>query len=372
MYSLVIYSQTLAAPKGFSGLVFLALFLPFPILFLWTGALLDRYSKKWVLFWFQCTFFLSTIIVFSAQDSFVKLPILLLVPALLNGIGMTAVLPGRMVFLKEIAPEHRLVFHTIVGNLVLIGAFGMSPLFAGAILEKFSFPILFLTLATFHGVSLLFLLVVFPKKTLPPKIHSADIIAVTESLTGFVKKDFVSCQVLLIAILSMVALGPIQVVLPKYIKEALHLGELARSTTLVAFGPGLFVGGLLTIAFHHYPKKGRVALLSFSASTVFFLLLVPFFSVWATGFHLFLFGVAGGILSSLLPAILQLRAPNEIRGRILSLYMVCFQFTPAVSGFLASILADYFGFLFCFLVFGTVLWVSSTLVWIRFRLLRLS
>ncbi len=347
LYSMVIFSQTLTAGKGFSGVVFFFLFLPFPLFFLYTGYLLDRYPKKWILLGFQSIHMFVSLILFLFTDAIGELPYLLLGIAFLNGIGLTTVLPGRMAILKEIAHSHRVVFHTILGNLLIIVCFGMSPLFVGALKENGSFNDVFLILACMHLVSIgmaIFLKV----NSQQAEVKRWNVSEVIQFLT----EDKVSRQVLFVTILSMLALGPIQVLLPKYLRETLALGELARGTVLVAFGPGLFVGGVLTIFFHHVEKKGVVLLTALAVSSLLFMGLVPFDRVLFTSIFLFLFGVAGGIISSLLPALLQKRSSDQIRGRLLSLYTVCFQFTPAVSGLGSAFLGDLVGIPNAFLFLG--------------------
>ncbi len=338
IYSIVIFSQTLTANKGFSGLVFFFLFLPFPLIFLYTGYLLDRYSKKWMLLGFQSIHMAVCLILGYFTDYFVNTPWLLLLLVFGNGIGLTTVLPGRMAILREIAHSHKIVFHTILGNLLLIVCFGLSPLFIGALKESGTFQELFLILGSMHLISIglaLFLKVDRQSNEIK-KWNVSEVI-------HFLREDTVSRQVLYVAVLSMLALGPIQVLLPKYVKEILALGELARGTVLVAFGPGLFFGGVLTILFHHIEKKGRILLGLLCLSSVLFLGLVPFDLPTITALFLFFFGVSGGILSSLMPALLQKRSNDQIRGRLLSMYTVCFQFTPAVSGLASAFLGDMIG-----------------------------
>ncbi|TGL63851.1 MFS transporter [Leptospira ognonensis] len=347
LYSLVIFSQTLSAMKGFSGLVFFFLFLPFPIIFLYTGYLLDRYSKKWILLSFQSIHTVVSFLIVLFLEDLILHPNYLLILAFLNGIGLTTVLPGRMSILRDIAHTHRVVFHTILGNLLTIFCFGMSPLLVGAIKESGSFKNLFFTLGCMHLVSVssaLFLKVDVVKSEIKKWNYS--------EVLHFLREDRVSRQVLYVSILSMLALGPIQVLLPKYVKETLALGELARGTVLVAFGPGLFIGGVLTIIFHHLENKGKFLLGFLFLSSILFLGIVPFFLASVTSIFLFLFGVSGGVISSLMPALLQKRSDDQIRGRLLSLYTVCFQFTPAVSGLGSAFLGDLIGIPNAFLSLG--------------------
>lgn len=375
LYSIVIFCQTLDAMKGFSGIIFFFLFLPFPIFFLYTGYLLDHYSKKWVVVSFQFFLFISSFLLGMGTDLFQSYPLLLLPLAFVNGIGMTTVLPGRMAILREVMESHRLVFHTIAGNLLLIFAFGMSPLAVGWFREGNDYSSLFLVLSAFHLFSMIAFTLLKIEKSDSKLIKAEGIPSLTTNLRKileFLKEDKVSRQVMYMTILSMLALGPIQVILPKYVRTELGLGELARGTVLVFLGPGLFLGGILTILFHHVERKGLILLIVFSLSSLFFLGFVPFGKAFATSLFLFCFGVSGGVLSSLLPAILQKRTEDGIRGRVLSLYTVCFQFTPAVSGFFAALLTDTIGSQLTFGILGGVFLCFALFSFLQYKELRQS
>jgi MFS family permease len=367
LYSMVIFSQSLDAIKGFSGIVFFFLFLPFPLFFLFTGTLLDRYSKKWILIAFQSIHLLVALILYLFSEIFTLHSQWLLLMAFANGIGMSTVLPGRMAILKDLAESHRVVFHTILGNLLVIVCFGLSPLFVGAIKESKTFQDVFLVIAVMHFVSISIAIFLTVKKQ-DSKFQNFSI----RDVLHFLQKDTVSRQVLYVTVLSMLALGPIQVLLPKYLKDTLSLGELARGTTLVAFGPGLFVGGILTILFHHKERKGLILLSVLFVSTFFFLGLVPFSNGWITSIFLFAFGITGGIISSLLPALLQKRSDDHIRGRLLSLYTVCFQFTPAVSGLGSAYLGDSIGIMNAFFTMGIFFVILSMIGFFLYSDLRKS
>ncbi len=365
LYGMVIFSQSLNSIKGFSGILFFFLFLPFPIFYFFTGTLLDRYSKKWILIAFQSIHFLVALILFLWSEIFILQSELLLILAFANGIGMSTVLPGRMAILKDLAEDHRVVFHTILGNLLIIVCFGLSPLFVGAIKERNTFQDVFLIIAIMHFVSMSIAIFITVKK-----YNSKQQSYSLRDIVHFLQKDIVSRQVLYVTILSMLALGPIQVLLPKYLKDSLSLGELARGTALVSFGPGLFVGGILTIFFHHLERKGIVLMSVLFVSTFLFLGLVPFSNAMITSIFLFSFGITGGIISSLLPAILQKRTDDHIRGRLLSLYTVCFQFTPAVSGLGSAYLGDSIGIMNAFFSMGIFFVILSSIAFFLYSDLR--
>ena len=250
-------------------------------------------------------------------------------------------------------------------DLLIIVCFGLSPLFVGAIKESNAFRDVFLIIAIMHFVSISIAIFLSVKKH-NSKQQSYSI----KDIVHFLQKDIVSRQVLYVTILSMLALGPIQVLLPKYLRDSLSLGELARGTVLVFFGPGLFIGGILTIFFHHMERKGIVLLSILFVSTFFFLGLVPFSNVLFTSIFLFAFGITGGIISSLLPALLQKRADDHTRGRLLSLYTVCFQFTPAVSGLGSAYLGDSIGIMNTFFTMGIFFMILSLVAFFLYSDLR--
>jgi len=345
LYSVVIYSQAISNGSDFSGLVFFVLFLGFPLFFYPAGHLLDAYPKKAVLFGFQFLLF-GNVLCLALGEVLGLGKIVLILSAFLTGLGMACVLPGRMAILRELAPVHRLVFHTVSGNLVLIATFGLSPFAVGFLRKELDFANVFLCLGGLHLVSLFFLSFVSVERISVPRNAPFS-----EFLT-FVRDKSLILQIYVTAIFSMLALGPIQVLLPLYVKKSLGLGDLERGILLSLLGPGLFLGGIVSLVFHHREGKGLVLLFMLVASSVIFLFFVPFLSIWITGFSLVLFGFLGGVVSSLLPALLQKHSPDQLRGRVLSVYMVAFQFTPAVSGFLSAKLESYLGMVFAFNLLG--------------------
>jgi len=367
LYTLVIFSQSFPSFHGFSGIVFFCLFLPFPLIFLGTGYLLDRYSKKWILFSFQAIHVLAAFLIFYFADSFAGNPLYLLPVAFLNGIAMTTVLPGRMAILRDIAPHHRLVFHTIAGNLVLILFFGINPVIIGSLKESFNFSELFGLLGSMNILSMILLIFV----RITEVTHKIEGIRFNFSeVKNFLLHDTVSRQVMYVAILTMLALGPIQVLLPLYVRDVLGLGEFSRGKVLAPLGIGLFFGGAISMVLHKRDNKGRILLSLLIFSSFVFIGFFPFQKAWITSLSLLLFGIAGGVLSSLLPAILQKRSEDRVRGRLLSLYMVCFQFTPAVSGLVSAFLGDAFGIIEAFSYLGGFFLFASILSFFVYSELR--
>jgi MFS family permease len=68
-------------------------------------------------------------------------------------------------------------------------------------------------------------------------------------------------------------------------------------------------------------------------------------SQWYAPAFLFLIGVGffTVIATSLIAATIQLRVPHELRGRVMSLYMLTIIGIPSAGAFLSGALADLFG-----------------------------
>jgi predicted MFS family arabinose efflux permease len=86
---------------------------------------------------------------------------------------------------------------------------------------------------------------------------------------------------------------------------------------------------------------GRTLLLVLGAFGVLIALFAVSRTLWLSQALLFVAGAALIVVFSLLTSIVQLIAPNEMRGRVMSLYMVAFRggspLGSLVSGYLASL-----------------------------------
>ncbi len=116
--------------KGFSGIVFLFLIFAVSTYFFIHWIFTRSFpKKKLVLLFFQFLHLLAVFLAGYFDQEIEKTPYLLLGVAFINGMGMTAVLPGRLAMLREVVDTHRIVFHTIIGNLLLIFFFWNEPSF---------------------------------------------------------------------------------------------------------------------------------------------------------------------------------------------------------------------------------------------------
>lgn len=149
------------------------------------------------------------------------------------------------------------------------------------------------------------------------------------------------------------------VLLPVLARETLAAGPDAFGILSAFFGAGALVGALAAAA------VGRASARLFLVGTGLFgvaeLLVAPQGTVWAAGVLLVAAGAAFTLWSANANAVLQLRAPERLRGRVLALYYLAFNGTMPLGGLLAGFLADAGGTPLAFAVGGAGAIAATTI-----------
>ena len=119
-----------------------------------------------------------------------------------------------------------------------------------------------------------------------------------------------------------------------------HEGASTYSHLLAFSGAGSVVGALVIAWLGKFKRMGLTALL---VQAVYGLLILAFAMsrmLWLSELLLFLTGAALMMVFSTVTSLIQLIAPNEMRGRVMSIYMVAFRggmpLGSLVSGYLAT------------------------------------
>jgi MFS family permease len=128
--------------------------------------------------------------------------------------------------------------------------------------------------------------------------------------------------------------------LPIFTQKIFHEGASTYSHLMAFSGVGSIVGALLVAWLGKYKKMGLTAL---SVQAVYGALIVAFAlsrTLWLSDLLLFFTGATLMIVFSTVTSLVQLIAPNEMRGRVMSIYMLAFRggmpLGSLVSGWLAT------------------------------------
>jgi MFS family permease len=128
--------------------------------------------------------------------------------------------------------------------------------------------------------------------------------------------------------------------LPLFAQRVFHEGASTYSHLMAFSGAGSIVGALIVAWLGKFPRMGLTALL---VQAVYGLLIVAFAAshvLWLSDLLLFFTGMALMVVFSTVTSLIQLIAPNEMRGRVMSIYMLAFRggmpLGSLVSGYLAT------------------------------------
>ena len=128
--------------------------------------------------------------------------------------------------------------------------------------------------------------------------------------------------------------------LPLFAQSVFHEGAAVYSHLMAFSGAGSVVGALVVAWLGKFKRMGLTALL---VQAVYGLLIIAFAMsrvLWVSDILLFLTGAALMVVFSTVTSLIQLIAPNEMRGRVMSIYMLAFRggmpLGSLVSGYLAT------------------------------------
>jgi len=131
--------------------------------------------------------------------------------------------------------------------------------------------------------------------------------------------------------------------LPVFAKSVFNGDENTYSWLMVFSGSGSVVGALIVAWRGKFPSMGRTTLL---VQAIYGVLIVAFAmsrSFWLSGLLLFATGAALMVAFSTITSLVQLIAPNEMRGRVMSIYMVAFRGGMPLGSLASGWAATYIG-----------------------------
>jgi MFS family permease len=227
-----------------------------------------------------------------------------------------------------------IAFNSIQFNLARV----IGPLFAGAALATFGMVACF----GFNGLSFLAVIVA---------IMSLHVRHVPPAATRRMRDEFQSGfryvrehpALLGLAVLGFAATflaNPVLTFLPLFAQDVLH-GDVTQYTHLMSSAGAGAVTGALVVAWRgRFPHMGRTVLLIQAAFGVIVVLFAMTRYFWLNAALLFAAGACMVMVFATLSSLVQLNAPNEMRGRVMSLYMVAFRggmpLGSLVGGWLAT------------------------------------
>lgn len=163
----------------------------------------------------------------------------------------------------------------------------------------------------------------------------------------FVLRDSLARPALILSMVSPLLIIPLHSsLLPIFAKDVFHTDAAGLGILVASLGFGGLFGGLLTASLNRVDRRGLlqiVALLVFSLSeTIFSILAAVTGNLWIAVPFLVVAGAAESLYTTTNTTVLQLLAPEHLRGSMASVLQLSFLLMP-LGGFAAGAAADAFG-----------------------------
>jgi MFS family permease len=167
---------------------------------------------------------------------------------------------------------------------------------------------------------------------------------------AFVKRSPRIVAVLSTTVVFSSLLFNVNVLLPILAKQTLHSGPQTFGVITATFGAGALVGALTTATLGR--ASWRVAATGAVAFALCELAVAPLRAVWLVAAMLFVAGICFTIYTSNANAVVQLEAPDHLRGRVLGIYFYAWNGLAPLGALIVGWLCDVGGTQLAFATIG--------------------
>jgi len=339
------------SPLAVGALAFFR-FLPFTLFGLVAGVVADRIDNRKLVIGTQAmSMALSAVLAVLVLTGTPALWLVYLLAAL-SGTALVFDAPGRHALTFQMVGRDELP-NAVALNAGLFNASRVvGPAVAGVLIAAFGVGVNF-AINTVTFLAVLASLLMMREEELVPLTRSGEpptmMRGIREGLSWVLASPEMRLVLAIVTVVSTVGFN-FHVILPLLASDTLNTGPGVFGILSSTFGAGALLGALLSAALGRASWKVLVAgTAGFSLSL---LALAPVETVWVAAALLFVTGTCFTLWTSNANAILQLRAPDHLRGRVVSLYLWAFAGLAPIGGLFAGWLTEVGGTQLAFTVAG--------------------
>lgn len=330
----------LTGSGGQLGLVIAAQFLPVLVFGAAGGVLVDRFSKRALLYFTQTAFGILALVLGLLVLTNIAQIWMVYTLAVLFGFITLIDSPTRQTFVMEMVGKDQLPNAVSLNATQFNMARVVGPAIAGALIAGFGLAACFLVNAVSYIAVLMVLFMMRQRE-----FFSAPLVArakgqLREGFAYVKKTPLVRDTLILIAIIGTLAYE-FSVSLPILAQFTFHGSVGSYAALTGAIGVGAIFGGLYTAS----RKKVTQAMLAVSAalfgSVILISAVMPSLALAVAG--LLLVGFFSVNFTSLANVILQFESRPDMRGRVMALWYVAFLGSTPIGGPIIGFVGQYFG-----------------------------
>ncbi|HRQ88501.1 MAG TPA: MFS transporter [Bacteroidia bacterium] len=324
------------------GLIRFCNLLPFALLALWGGIVADRHSKRAILLGTQAASMLLALLL--ALLVYLDVVAVWHVAAIGFALGLVNAfdVPARQSFVVELVGRDDLINGIALNSSMFNLARVVGPAVAGVLIGIVGMAGCFLL----NGLSYLAVIAGYGMLRLPQQErktgHPPFSRAVREAFSHIAEDGPLRAIMVLVSTFSLFGTS-FAVLMPVFAKDILH-GDARAFGTLMAFnGGGALLGGLALATWGKAFRRRTLIYAGLFGCCVFLLGFALSRDFWLSGGLLVGAGFFMIVFLATANTSTQLRSPDELRGRIMGFYSLCFLGLSSVGGLLAGLLAKWLG-----------------------------
>ncbi|MFH0802227.1 MAG: MFS transporter [bacterium] len=340
------------------GLVNAAASLPLLLLSMWGGVLADRFDKRKILLLTQFVSMLLAIVLGALISlELIKIWHVFLIAFLLGTVNSIDA-PTRQAYIVELVGKEDLTNAIALNSAAFNGARIVGPAIAGFLISIAGLGWCFYL----NGISFLAVLWGLWLIDLTPAKRHEIMSPLKNLILGLRYIRHTPCVLSLISLIAVSSVFGMayMVLMPIFARDILNVGASGLGFLMTATGIGALIGALTLAYMGNFSSKGTFLL----ATCGLFSVAVFAFSL-CRNYHLSLIimAVAGWSLVSftaVINTLLQSIIPHELRGRVMSVYVLAFLGLTPFGSFQAGIIAQWVGAPFA-LALGACICASAVL-----------
>ncbi len=339
---------------------------PLLIFLLFGGAISDRFNRRNILIFSNTIQFLGAaalaVLTFTGKiDVWI-----ILVISFIVGTVQSISTPAYLAVLPSLVSKEHLTNAIALNSLQFNVSRFIGPAIGGIVIASLGAAWGFgLNALSFAGLFAAFYLVQFPPQSTGEARQASITRSITEGVTTVWTRPDLFAVVVIVFCVSFFA-GPLLNFMPVVAKENLAAEAGGFSTLLSMFGAGAVVGAVRVASLKSDANRHQIIFIA-AASLAGMVIAVAVSTLFALSLLLvFLAGYAFVSCGSVGNTIMQAGVPDELRGRVISIYALAFRGGLPLGSLLTGTLAETFGVRVALAFNGACLLAILTLAYQKF------
>ena len=328
-------------------------FVPYTLFGLFAGSVVDRFETRLLVIWTQAAAMLvSAALAFVSLTGTATLPVVYIL-ATIGGIAVVLDAPGRQSLTFEMVGPRELPNAVALNSGLVNASRIVGPALAGIIIAVAGVGLCFIVNTISFLAVLAALLLMRTDELFPVAAdRTVTLLKGTREGLAFAWHDR-QVRVVLVVMTCVGLVGfNFNTLVPLLASDTLHVDARAFGLLSAAFGLGAFAGAIITASLKR--ATFRAFILGTFGFSVLLLVLAPVHEARLAGVVLVGIGASFTLFAANANALVQLAAPDHLRGRLVALYLFSFVGLAPLGSLLSGALVEVGGTELAFLVSGSV------------------